>query len=143
MTQQIDLVRVALENMTVRVRDVNVANGWFDADRSIGDGIALLHSEVSEAFEAFRHAGLADQTRGHIGVGRLGERCSKCRETVTDEGPCICPAAKPEGYGSELADVLIRLLDQADRDGVDLAWEFDRKLAFNATRGHRHGGKRV
>jgi NTP pyrophosphatase (non-canonical NTP hydrolase) len=103
-----------------QVTDVNVANGWFESDRTVGDDIALLHSEASEMLEAYRDGGLADQTG----------------EPAEADG-----LAKPEGFGSEAADVLIRLLDTCHRRGVDLAYEFERKLAFNKTRGHRHGGK--
>jgi hypothetical protein len=115
--------------------------------------------------------------------------------------PSAPHACKPEGFGSECADVLVRLLDSAYRyeeneflwetledvapyprfkdDAtvgqhirtlhllisqvdflhvdlnpvlaylvtwcrhleIDLQAEFDRKLAYNKTRGHRHGGK--
>lgn len=110
-----------LADMAARVKRVNKANGWYEADRSVGDGMALLHSEVSEAFDAWRKHGFEDMSYPNGGPDRL------------------IAQVKPEGYGSELADVLIRLLDQADRDGVDLAAEFERKLAYNATRGYRHG----
>lgn len=113
-----------LENAAIRVREVNQANGWFDSERTFGDGIALLHSEVSEALEAFREHGLADATGNGGPKDAHGYRVNK-----------------PEGVGSEFADVLIRLLDECDRHGIDLTFEFERKLAFNATRGHRHGGK--
>lgn len=113
----------ALEDAQERVYAVNVANGWFEDDRTVGDDIALLHSEASEMLEAYRDGGLADQT------------------TVQgDDWPEYMPV-KPEGFGSEAADVLIRLLDTCKRRGVDLAFEFERKLAFNITRGHKHGGK--
>ena len=36
------------------VYEVNSRNGWFDKERSFGDDIALLHSEVSEALEGYR-----------------------------------------------------------------------------------------
>jgi NTP pyrophosphatase (non-canonical NTP hydrolase) len=48
---------------------------------------------------------------------------------------------KPEGVGSELADVLIRLLDMADVFGLDLTFEYERKVAYNRTRAHQHGGR--
>ena len=116
------ILSLALENAQSQVREVNEANGWFESDRTVGDDVALLHSEVSEMLEAYRDGGLRDQTA----------------PAASPDGTGI---PKPEGFGSEAADVLIRLLDTCERRGVDLAYEFRRKLAFNKTRGKRHGGK--
>lgn len=109
------------------VEAVNVKNGWFDKDRTFGDDIALLHSEVSEAFEAFRKHGIKDVTEVPDGIDPYEIRA----------------LPKPEGVGSELADVLVRLLDTAERYDVDLVAEFWRKLQYNATRGYRHGNRNV
>lgn len=117
-----------LAQMQQQVREVNQANGWFDSDRTFGEDIALLHSEVSEMLEAYREAGTSDTTAPDV---------------VDMDGNIISPLAKPEGVGSEAADILIRLLDTCERYGIDLDHEFERKIAFNATRGHRHGGKRL
>lgn len=43
----------------------------------------------------------------------------------------------------ELADVMIRTLDIATGLGFDIGAAIDAKLAKNATRGHKHGGKAV
>jgi hypothetical protein len=48
---------------------------------------------------------------------------------------------KPEGVPSELADTLIRVLDTAGEYGIDLAQIVQEKLAYNSTRGYRHGGR--
>jgi NTP pyrophosphatase (non-canonical NTP hydrolase) len=121
MSQISDWQKRAVEN--------NRMLGWRDEPVTFERAIANLHGEVSEAWEAWREHGLKDMT-------------------VQPER-CINPAtgnqvlSKPEGVGSEFADVLIRLLDDCDLFGVDLAVEVERKLAYNATRAYRHGGKRA
>ena len=105
--------KYSLADFEEMVYQTNLANGWFESDRSFGEDIALLHSEVSEALEAFRD-------------GDMG--------SIREDG-------KPEGVDSELADVLVRLLDTTRRYGVDLESILLKKLAYNATRGNRHGGK--
>lgn len=88
-------------NLNVIQTEVEVnsrAKGWYDNDRSWHDECALLASEVSEMLEAYRDNGLADAT-------------------MTSLTPSMLP--KPEGVGSEAADVLIRLLDTAGRYGID------------------------
>ena len=124
-----------LRGLAEEVRAVNEANGWFDDNRTFGDGIALLHSEVSEALEAFRSWGTRDATYDSQPMPAC---CASSGVGACDDAPHL---PKPEGVGSELADVLIRLLDECDRQGIDLQAEFDRKLAYNATRGYKHGGR--
>ncbi|WP_228941818.1 hypothetical protein [Nocardioides sp. Leaf374] len=138
-------IRTALADMQAEVTEVNRDNGWHDDDRTVGDDIALLHSEASEALEAFRDHGLADATDQNVAAAyelhRWAETNGRLPEPCTDR--CQTTPPKPEGFGSELADVLIRLLDTCERRGVDLAGEYERKVAYNRTRGHRHGGKRL
>lgn len=109
-----------IRDLQEEIYQINVDNGWYDSERAFGDCIALLHTEVSEAYEAYRAWGMDDMT--------------------PDNAEAL---PKPEGVGSEFADVFIRLLDTARRHGIDLEAEVARKNAFNRTRGYRHGGKRV
>lgn len=118
------ILRIGLQDAQDRVLAVNKANGWFEDDRTVGDDLALIHSEVSEALEAFRDWGLEDATAKPTPLGEIS-------------------LPKPEGFGSEMADILIRLLDTCERRGVDLAFEFERKLAHNTQRGYKHGGKNL
>lgn len=48
---------------------------------------------------------------------------------------------KPEGIGSELADIIIRVCDTAGALGLDMEAELRAKQAYNRTRSHKHGGK--
>ncbi len=115
--------------------------GWRgegSAPVTFGDTMALLHSEVSEALEAFRDWGTADATKDEWTT------CTdpQCGDSTWDHDCDVRRIpGKPEGIGSEFADVLIRLLDDCDRWGVDLTFEYERKMAYNEKRPYQHGGR--
>ena len=79
-----------------------------------GNKLMLIVSEVAEAQDELRKGHTADHTY------------------YQDNG-------KPEGVPSELADVVIRVLDFCYTEGIDLESIIDAKLAFNATRERLHG----
>jgi NTP pyrophosphatase (non-canonical NTP hydrolase) len=122
-----------LSFMASEVGACNKEKGWYDNARTFGDDIALLHSEVSEMLEAFRVHGLSDATEQYEHVEYLD---------LEHSGIPLRPI-KPEGVGSEAADVLVRLLDTCSRYDIDLFAEWRRKMDYNWTRPIRHGGKRL
>jgi NTP pyrophosphatase (non-canonical NTP hydrolase) len=94
--------------MTAALRANNIAHGFRAAeggpgDNTLGDYIALLVEEIGEATSAYRSWKLADATKPVCGfAANTGKACA-------EHGP-----DKPQGVGSELADILIRLLDTGD-----------------------------
>lgn len=123
--------REQLRDMTInelcnQAHDEAVTKGWWDDPREFSELIANLHGEVSEAWENYR--------RGEFELYHDG-----------DGNPC--------GLPSELADIFIRLGDfvEALNRGkvrgahkefhrIDITGEIMRKMIYNRTRPHRHGG---
>lgn len=114
-----ELVAAAHENA--------VSKGWWDDPRSFGEIIALIHSEASEALEDFR----VGHTATEIWYEWKGQRFEAQRSKEY----------KPCGIPSELADIVIRVFDACGRYGIDLEAAIADKMAYNATRPQRHGGK--
>lgn len=99
--------------------------GWWDFGhtRTKLECIALVMSELGEAVEELRAP--IKEVDGIISDG------------------IVIKAGKPEGVVVELADAVIRIADLCGRHGWDLDKALALKMKYNATREHRHGGKRA
>ncbi len=118
--------------------------GWHDPgmEKSVGDDIALMHSELSEALEDFREGrGVREVYYQYKSGGIVVSVSALEAEEMKERGDTT--SLKPCGIPIELADVLIRIFDFAGKHGVDLEAAVEKKMAYNATRPHRHGGKKL
>ena len=96
----------------------------------------------------------ADKTGWHEGpppdmiklvawLGLVGTEVAEAIECVRsrDMAPRFNDVGKPEGFPSELADIVLRVLEYAEIFGVDLEAAMIVKNSFNKTRPYRHGNK--
>lgn len=124
----IDEERVDLNYLCVQANDNATEKGFWDVPVSddqhecdhidtlmFGAKLALIHSEVSEALEEIREDQPMNETRIING--------------------------KPEGFGVELADIVIRVCDIAMQAGVNLGAMVNLKMRYNKTRPAMHGKK--
>lgn len=118
-----------------------VEHGWWDEPRTVGEIIALCHSELSEALEEYR-AGRPMVWYQCLSTDQVVP-CVKKECTDWRYGMCEIDAIekKPEGIAVELCDCIIRILDYLGKEGVDVEAVLAEKHAYNKTRPYRHGGK--
>lgn len=141
-----------MRNLQTAIRTWAISKEWrgpnAETQRTTGDDMALIHSEVSEALEAYRL--FADPlkywetyTVTHLGV-KFKNLTEDQVKALTGHMPSyIGLDGKPEGVGPELADTLIRIFDYAEHVGLDMDFEVERKMAHNEKREIRHGGSHL
>lgn len=112
-----------LNGLARKCHEMAVSKGWYDTKRSFHftELIALCHSELSEALEAYR------ENHGDVNA-----------QWVDEDGT---QPGKPEGVPSELADTIIRILDLCGFYEIDIDAAIEEKMRYNATRSYRHGNK--
>ena len=103
-----DLVKRAYEN--------SKKHGFWEEEKNFGEVIALMHSELSEAFEEYRNG-------------------KNFNETYYEN------ENKPCGIPSELADVVIRIFDFCGGENIDLEKIILEKMEYNESRPFKHGKK--
>ena len=91
--------------------------GWYDEGKTKSDLelLMMVVTEVAEAVEELRTP--------NVGSFYYG------------------PDGKPEGFGREMADTIIRLLDLCAYKNIPIEEIILEKMEYNLTRGHRHGNK--
>ncbi len=93
------------------------SHGFWEGEQNFPEKLALIHSEVSEALEAYR----AGAPISALQYEEKGQH------------------KKPVGIPSELADIVIRVADLCGAYQIDLEKAIRDKMEYNATRPHKHG----
>lgn len=92
-------------------------HGFWEEERSFGEQIALMHSELSEALEKYR----------------AGNPITEVYTSGQSTG------YKPEGIPIELTDALIRIFDTCGGYDIDLEETVIMKMKYNESRPHKYG----
>ena len=108
------MVRQFISELQNDIHAIALDKGWWEVERSLGDIFTLVNTEFSECLEAYRD-------------GELNE--------PSDKIPAF------SHHEEEISDAIIRLLDHAEKHGLDIEGGIAAKITYNRTRSHRHGGK--
>jgi len=101
-----------ISQMQEEVHRTAIEHGWWEKPRPVGEVLMLMVTELAEAMEAYRSG---NPESGKIpGFSQMEE---------------------------ELADVVIRLLDFAGGEDLDIEGALIAKMLYNEKRPYRHGGK--
>lgn len=132
-----------INELSFKIHDANRAKGFYASDRNIGELLALIHSEVSEALEAHRSSnfysakagsperywyidGMADKD---YGISFNDDKVFKQQFEKLVKNT----------FEDELADIMIRVMDLAAYTGVNLESHIKAKMRYNKLRPHKHG----
>jgi hypothetical protein len=143
---------------------IAVEHGFKDA--TIGEDVALFHSEASELLEDHRAGEDVNKVwyEEKVPIMWHGETvCDESGKPLTriirhshpypnkavtgpnagpySEGPDYAHPYKPCGIPSEVADIIIRCLHFAGKHGIDIEARLTEKMGFNSTREFMHSKK--
>lgn len=113
---------------------INAANkGWYldGGGSNMGERLALIHSELSEALEADRNERYAVDTARGFEIIKDDAEFKEWFETYIKNT-----------FEDEIADVVIRCLDTAEYMGFDLERHILCKMRYNTLREKKHGNKK-
>lgn len=102
-----------MNDLVKRVHENAVKHGFWETEKNFGDVIALMHSELSEAYEEYRIK------KGYT-------------EIYYEDGN------KPCGIPTELADVIIRIFDFCGAENIDIEKVILEKMEYNESRPYKH-----
>ena len=141
MLQEVDRNRISssLQALGAECGRIATEHGWWDEPREVGTVMMLMVTELAEAYEEFRDGNALDRVYCNDGlyIRVYGKHNPIPNLTDTEI------LSKPEGQLVELADVLIRMIDTIEHEGLmdqftsALWW----KMRYNENRPWRHGGK--
>ena len=120
-----------INELAKKVHENAKDKGFFDNKKNIGEMLALIHSEVSEALEADRNKLYCkmDLSQSNVLIG-WGDDVDFVR---------AYKSLVKGTFEEEMADIIIRVMDMCAFKGIDLEYHIKAKMRYNSSRPKMHG----
>lgn len=118
-----------LNQLSKELHSFQIQAGFTDSN--ITQRLMLVHSEITEAFEAFREGKMADI-----------ELFNYNQEEHGVDWKLAFEAEIKDSMEDEIADAIIRLLAFCSENNIDIEFHINEKMKYNALRGFKYGGKK-
>lgn len=132
-----------LNDLSKQFSDFQTRMGFTDSN--VTQRLMLVHSEVSEAFEAYRKGNivLIDSQDDIIDGRTVRQELERLIENE-DLGNFkrVFESQIKDTVQDEAADVIIRMLAFCAEQEIDIESHIKLKMAYNELRGYKYGGKR-
>ena len=117
-------------------------HGFHSPSPTVGESVALMHSELSELLEDYRKGRKPNEV---FYTMKINIQSPTIDGNIPYEVVCGKDDKKAKlcGIGSELADCMIRCLDFAGQHNIDIEKILIEKMIYNESREYRHGGKKL
>jgi NTP pyrophosphatase (non-canonical NTP hydrolase) len=121
-----------INELAKQVHENAIKKGFYEDGQAtnMGERIALLHSECSEALEADREGNYYKPDIDLI-YGLQSEENFEMEYKLMVKGT----------FEEEMADIVIRVMDMCAWKGIDLEGHIKAKMRYNKTRPKKHGKK--
>lgn len=131
-----------INELAKEIHEINVKNGFYEDKKNIGEMLALIHSEVSEALECDRKDKYSDislfyriktELERYQEIKKINDAFEPFKQSFED--------AIKDTFEDELADIMIRVMDLAAFKSIDLEFHIKAKMKYNSLREYKHGKK--
>ncbi len=120
-----------INKLATEIHENNKKKGFHQSESNVGELLCLIHSEVSEALEAYR-------TRNH-------STRSPSIQILESDNVNFCEMFEcyiKNTFEDEMADIIIRVLDLCALRDIDIEGHIMAKIRYNENREYKHGNKK-